>query len=162
MSNGTTELDRPVPLYMQVVRQLRAQIASGELREGDRLPSEAQKLDLWARFHPRLSNQDTISDFWAEELQQMYQETKEHPCPFGDLPLTLARGNGFSIQLLLWTVGSTAIHTHSFSGAFTVLKGSSLHTLYQMETRQRLSAGGSLRRVSRRSRNRFFRVTGSP
>jgi len=62
--------------------------------------------------------------------------------PFGDLPLTLARGNGFSIQLLLWTVGSTAIHTHSFSGAFTVLKGSSLHTLYQMETRQRLSAGG--------------------
>ena len=34
MSNGTTELDRPIPLYMQVVRQLRAQIASGELRAG--------------------------------------------------------------------------------------------------------------------------------
>ena len=35
MSNGTTELDRPVPLYMQVVRQLRAQIAAGDLRDGD-------------------------------------------------------------------------------------------------------------------------------
>ena len=35
MSNGTTELDRPVPLYMQVVRQLRAQIAAGELDDGD-------------------------------------------------------------------------------------------------------------------------------
>jgi len=47
MSNGTTELDRPVPLYMQVVRQLRAQIASGELREGDRLPSQRAMMARW-------------------------------------------------------------------------------------------------------------------
>ena len=47
MSNGTTELDRPVPLYMQVVRQIRAQIASGELREGDRLPSQRQMMARW-------------------------------------------------------------------------------------------------------------------
>jgi DNA-binding GntR family transcriptional regulator len=47
MSNGTTELDRPVPLYMQVVRQLRAQIASGELRDGDRLPSQRQMMARW-------------------------------------------------------------------------------------------------------------------
>ena len=38
MSNGTTELDRPIPLYMQVVRQLRAQIAAGELHDGDPCP----------------------------------------------------------------------------------------------------------------------------
>src|SRR5947207_1895686 len=47
MSNRTTELDRPIPLYMQVVRQLHAQIASGELREGDRLPSQRQMMALW-------------------------------------------------------------------------------------------------------------------
>jgi DNA-binding GntR family transcriptional regulator len=47
MSNGTTQLDRPVPLYMQVVRQLRAQIASGELRDGDRLPSQRQMMARW-------------------------------------------------------------------------------------------------------------------
>ena len=47
MSNGATELDRPVPLYMQVVRQLRAQIASGELREGDRLPSQREMMARW-------------------------------------------------------------------------------------------------------------------
>ena len=47
MSNGTTELDRPVPLYMQVVRQLRAQIASGELRDGDTLPSQRQMMARW-------------------------------------------------------------------------------------------------------------------
>ena len=47
MSNGTTELDRPVPLYIQVVRQLRAQIAAGDLQEGDRLPSQREMMARW-------------------------------------------------------------------------------------------------------------------
>jgi DNA-binding GntR family transcriptional regulator len=47
MSNGITELDRPVPLYMQVVRQLRAQIAAGELNDGDKLPSQRQMMARW-------------------------------------------------------------------------------------------------------------------
>src|SRR6266567_4676208 len=47
MSNGTTELDRPIPLYMQVVRQLRAQIAAGELNDGDTLPSQGQMMARW-------------------------------------------------------------------------------------------------------------------
>ena len=47
MSNTVTELDRPVPLYMQVVRQLRAQIAAGELRDGDRLPSQREMMARW-------------------------------------------------------------------------------------------------------------------
>jgi DNA-binding GntR family transcriptional regulator len=47
VSQTTTELQRPVPLYMQVVRQLRAQIAAGELAEGDRLPSQREMMDRW-------------------------------------------------------------------------------------------------------------------
>jgi GntR family transcriptional regulator len=47
MSNAVTELDRPVPLYMQVVRQLRAQIAAGELTDGDRLPSQREMMARW-------------------------------------------------------------------------------------------------------------------
>jgi GntR family transcriptional regulator len=47
MSRAPTELDRPVPLYMQVVRQLRARIASGELAEGDRIPSQREMMQLW-------------------------------------------------------------------------------------------------------------------
>jgi DNA-binding GntR family transcriptional regulator len=47
MGNGTTELDRPVPLYMQVVRQLRAQIAAGQLTDGDRLPSQREMMARW-------------------------------------------------------------------------------------------------------------------
>jgi DNA-binding GntR family transcriptional regulator len=47
MSTGVTELDRPVPLYMQVVQQLRAQIAAGDLRDGDRLPSQREMMARW-------------------------------------------------------------------------------------------------------------------
>jgi DNA-binding GntR family transcriptional regulator len=47
MSHGATELERPIPLYMQVVRQLRARIASGELAEGDRIPSQREMMQLW-------------------------------------------------------------------------------------------------------------------
>src|SRR5215469_5151571 len=47
MMKGTAELQRPVPLYMQVVRQLRAQIASGELAEGDRIPSQREMMQIW-------------------------------------------------------------------------------------------------------------------
>jgi len=47
MVKGTAELQRPVPLYMQVVRQLRAQIASGELAEGERIPSQRQMMQHW-------------------------------------------------------------------------------------------------------------------
>src|SRR5215469_3206839 len=47
MMKGTAELQRPVPLYMQVVRQLRAQIASGELAEGDRIPSQREMMARW-------------------------------------------------------------------------------------------------------------------
>jgi pimeloyl-ACP methyl ester carboxylesterase len=49
----------------------------------DRLPADLQKLDVWARFHPKPS---PANDFWPEELQQMYEET-QHPSPLGDLPL---------------------------------------------------------------------------
>src|SRR6266700_6896028 len=47
MVKGTAELERPVPLYMQVVRQLRAQIASGELADGERIPSQRQMMAHW-------------------------------------------------------------------------------------------------------------------
>src|SRR6185437_5093497 len=47
MVKGTAELQRPVPLYMQVVRQLRAQIASGELAGRERIPSQREMMQHW-------------------------------------------------------------------------------------------------------------------
>src|SRR5258708_20449109 len=47
MVKGTAELERPVPLYMQVVRQIRAQIASGDLADGERIPSQREMMQHW-------------------------------------------------------------------------------------------------------------------
>lgn len=50
---------------------------------------------------------------------------------FGDLALTLYSTPGFYITALFWLHSSTAIHQHSFSGAFQVLAGSSLQSRYR-------------------------------
>jgi hypothetical protein len=52
---------------------------------------------------------------------------------FGDPPLTLYVGPRFFIDVYYWLDGTTSIHQHSFSGAFQVLLGSSVHTHYRFE-----------------------------
>jgi len=59
---------------------------------------------------------------------------------FGQPPVTVYRGRRFYVQMLLWREGTTAIHRHGFSGAFTLLRGESLHTRYRFELRRRVSA----------------------
>ena len=49
---------------------------------------------------------------------------------FGQPPLTLYADDVLSISALFWLDGTTRIHQHSFSGAFTVLSGSSIHSCY--------------------------------
>src|SRR5262245_32293903 len=38
---------------------------------------------------------------------------------FSDLPTVVASGNGFYVEILVWSTGTAAIHQHAFSGAFT-------------------------------------------
>ena len=52
---------------------------------------------------------------------------------FGEPPIQLYAGRRFYIEALFWTDGTTAIHQHSFSGAFQVLLGGSIHTPYTFE-----------------------------
>jgi hypothetical protein len=52
---------------------------------------------------------------------------------FGEPPITLYCGPGFNLAALVWLDGTTIIHEHAFSGAFTVLTGSSIHTEYTFE-----------------------------
>lgn len=49
---------------------------------------------------------------------------------FGDPPLTVYTGREFRIEVLFWIEGLPGIHCHAFSGAFHVLHGASLHTLW--------------------------------
>jgi hypothetical protein len=57
---------------------------------------------------------------------------------FGEPPITLVQSGNAAIELLLWRTGRTAIHQHSFSGAFCVLDGSSLHCSYGFSSRYEL------------------------
>jgi len=49
---------------------------------------------------------------------------------FGDPPITLFVGPRFFIDVYFWLDGTTSIHQHSFTGAFQVLLGSSIHSRY--------------------------------
>lgn len=49
---------------------------------------------------------------------------------FSNLPLVVYRDRDFFIELLVWCGATTEIHQHSFTGAFRVLGGSSLHVAY--------------------------------
>ncbi|HEV7797268.1 MAG TPA: hypothetical protein VGO73_03870 [Pyrinomonadaceae bacterium] len=49
---------------------------------------------------------------------------------FGNPPITLFSGPRFYIDVYYWLDGTTSIHQHSFTGAFQVLLGSSIHSRY--------------------------------
>jgi hypothetical protein len=58
---------------------------------------------------------------------------------FGDPPLTLYVGSRFFIDVYFWLDGTTSIHQHSFSGAFQVLLGGSVHTHYRFEKEREIN-----------------------
>jgi hypothetical protein len=58
--------------------------------------------------------------------------------PFGQPPLNVYIGPGFFIEVLTWVESTTAVHQHNFCGAFQVLTGSSLHSAYRFEERERV------------------------
>ncbi|MDA1185413.1 MAG: hypothetical protein O2930_12315 [Acidobacteria bacterium] len=67
---------------------------------------------------------------------------------FGDMALTLYSTPGFYVSALFWLNSSTAIHQHSFSGAFQVLVGSSLHTQYQFTEQRSVNSRFRLGRLA--------------
>jgi hypothetical protein len=57
-------------------------------------------------------------------------EQKDVQGLFGNPPVTLFSGARFFIDVYYWLDGTTSIHQHSFTGAFQVLLGSSIHSRY--------------------------------
>jgi hypothetical protein len=79
-----------------------------------------------------------------DELRQIaaareLTEQRDLGASFSNLPITLANRPRFYVDLYLWLDGTTSIHQHSFSGAFQVLEGSSLHSRYRFEERKRIN-----------------------
>jgi len=74
---------------------------------------------------------------------------------FGNPPLTVFSGRAFIIDLLFWVDSTTSVHQHSFSGAFRVATGSSLHRELSFEVTERLSSHLALGVLTQRSVERL-------
>ena len=67
---------------------------------------------------------------------------------FSDLPVVLYHGLRFHIDVYFWLDGTTSIHQHGFSGAFQVLSGSSIHSLYSFAEEQKINPHFLIGRLS--------------
>jgi hypothetical protein len=93
--------------------QVFPQIAAQALTEAD-LPA---RVDPW----------DIIR--WVHTADTLPQQA-DVDGRFGNPPITLFYGPRFFIDVYYWLDGATSIHQHSFTGAFQVLLGSSIHSRY--------------------------------
>lgn len=76
-----------------------------------------------------------LRDFLLDDAQA-FQTTSG----FGQPELIVHDEPRFYIQVLCWLEGTTDIHQHSFSGAFHVLAGSSIHSQFDFENAHSISA----------------------
>lgn len=73
------------------------------------------------------------------------------PKLFGEPPVMVFSGPRFYIEVLFWRSGTTSIHQHSFSGVFTVLAGSSVHSHWRFTPERVVNSrmlGGRLERIA--------------
>jgi hypothetical protein len=76
---------------------------------------------------------------WALTLDELPRQ-KDVGARFGDPPVTLFTSSRFHIDLYFWFDGTTSVHQHGFCGAFQVVLGSSIHSVYQFEKRHAVSS----------------------
>ena len=82
------------------------------------------------------SSESQLNEWFLADTRLPDQQFRD----FGQPALTLYKGHKFYIELLYWLDSTTAIHQHSFAGAFGVFKGSSLHTEYDFHCDRVLSS----------------------
>ena len=84
---------------------------------------------------------------WALTCDQLPGQA-DLSAKFGQPPLTVYSGRNFRIEVLFWVQGIPAIHQHSFSGAFHVMHGSSLQSLWEFEPTEQIEVSLALGQVS--------------
>lgn len=84
-----------------------------------------------------LSERPPALHFDVEEFLRVFLLDDAQPSQtesgFGEPEIIVYENPRFYIQLLFWLDGTTAIHQHEFSGAFHVLRGSSIHTRFDFQ-----------------------------
>ncbi|HXU04586.1 MAG TPA: hypothetical protein VN903_26670 [Polyangia bacterium] len=86
-----------------------------------------------ARLHEAVEPDDVIR--WGLTTADLPAQL-DPKSTFGQPPLTVFRGRRFVIDVLFWVDATTAIHDHGFSGAFSVLAGSSIETTFAFAVSQ--------------------------
>src|SRR6266699_3764019 len=84
---------------------------------------------------------------WALTCEQLPTQA-DLGAKFGQPPLTVYGGRDFRIEVLFWVQGIPVVHQHSFSGAFHVMHGSSLQSLWEFEPTEQVAMRLALGRVS--------------
>jgi hypothetical protein len=75
----------------------------------------------------------------------------DDPHLFGEPPVLLFEAPRFYIEALFWLSGTTGIHEHAFSGVFSVLAGSSVHSHWRFAAERTVNSRllcGRLERLS--------------
>jgi hypothetical protein len=81
---------------------------------------------------------DVVEWVHSEEATQALARTDGFNTGFGEPNITVFRTPRFIIEVLAWVDGTTAIHQHSFAGAFHVLEGGSIHSRYEFDAEERI------------------------
>jgi hypothetical protein len=119
-------------LFQKLGEEIEALWRAKNYNEED-LPEIAGEALKQARLPEKVSAWDVLA--WTME-QTVLPEQKDARASFGDPPITLYAAPRFHIDVYFWFEGTTAIHQHSFCGAFQVLHGSSIHSWYEWERRE--------------------------
>ncbi len=75
---------------------------------------------------------------WVHQTTDLPQQA-DIEARFGNPPVTLYMGSRFYVDVYYWLDGTTEIHQHSFSGAFQVLLGSSIHSRYSFSIEREIN-----------------------
>src|SRR3954447_16155919 len=59
---------------------------------------------------------------------------------FGDPPITIYSGPRFHIDAYFWFHGTTSTHQHAFCGAFQVMHGSSIHSWWEFDLKDKVNS----------------------
>lgn len=109
----------------------------GKNYDDNLLPGIAAAALREAELPARINPWDIIR--WVHATADLPRQQDPH-AKFGDPPITLFVGQRFHIDVYYWLDSTTAIHQHTFSGAFQVLLGGSVQSNYEFKGKREINS----------------------
>lgn len=76
---------------------------------------------------------------WTLDQTELPKQ-RDLPGRFGEPPITIYSGPRFHIDVYFWFHGTTSTHQHGFCGAFQVMHGSSIHSWYEFDLKDKVNS----------------------